>query len=351
MKISTLVTCFILILCSSVIGYGQYSYFEFESTLNNLITKKKNEAPIVFEIVKKSIIVNKSTQKKVANPTYQKINDELSILVNDSIQTADINKSKLTTYHKKNEIKQLINEYLNSKETFSQKKEKLISAQLLAQKINLDWLIYADDQINIANKSKFFVLKLNHLDLKVHLKKLVWKIDETNKRPTIEKPKLFTPEKVNSLRNQLNNTKPHQYIKGPTKPKKTSVLALGTEITNPDGIINGMFKNMGEYNVILKKINGKTVEQLISVKKVARLNRKKLNFVFDITATLLQKVSDNKLYLTANGFIDEYSLTKLSDQKKFKNKVKLPFKIYSTVNDRLIDSIILNHNRSRLTMK
>lgn len=350
MKIST---PFILVFsfCYSFMSYGQYSYFEFESKLNSLITKKKNEAPIVFEIVKKNITVNKSTQKKVDNPEYQNINIELRKLLNDSIQTAQINKNKLDTYNQKNKIKELLNKYLVSKEGFSIKKQKLIDAQLIAKKMNLNWLIYADDKINTTNKSKFFVLKLNHLDLKVHLKKIVWKINSENKKPIIESPKLYTPKKVNTLRDQLNITKPYKYIKGPIKPQRTRVLALGTEITNPDGIINGMFKNLGEYYVIQKKIKGKLLEQLISVEKVARLNSKKLNFVFDITATLLQKVSDQKLYLTASGFIDEYSLTKLSDQKKFKNKVKLPFKIYSTVNDRLIDSIILNHNKSRLTMK
>jgi len=340
----------LFILYSLTTVYGQYAVYEFKGNLNSLISKKKNEIPTVFEVIKGKISVKKKTpRKKVENPIYKNIDLELKELLKDSIQLVEDNRKKIDTYNTINSAKNLINQFIKSTKPYEIKKEKLIKAQLLADNNNLDVLIYADTKINAKNKSKFFVLKLNSLDLKVHLKKIVWKIESKNKKPDIKTPS--SPEKASELRKKLKTVNPYKYINGPSKLRDMSTLALGNEIKSPENIINGTFNNLGEYYVILKKINNQTFEQLISIDKVKSMDSKKLNFVFDITATLIQKTDNNKLYLVASGFIDEYSLTKLSQQKKFKDKIKLPFKIYSTVNDRLIDSIILSHNINRLSMK
>jgi len=256
----------LLLLVYSYISYGQYNTYEFKEVLNTLITEKRNEA-------------------------------------------------KTDSYKNMNTAKEYINQFISSAEPFEVKKEKLIKAQKIVDRSNLDLLIYSDEKINPENKSKFFI----------------------------------ESEKAKEVRKKLKSIKRYEFIDGPMRSKKISTLALGEEITRPDDIIDGVFKNRGEYYVIAKKTNNRVVEQLVSVEKIKSMDSKSYSLVFDITATLIQKLEDNSQYLVASGFINEYSLTKLSQSKKFKDKVKLPFKIYSTVNDRLIDSIILNHNIGRLS--
>lgn len=337
----------LLLLVYSYISYGQYNTYEFKEVLNTLITEKRNEAPIVFKVNKTNISTATKSKKKVETKLYKELNLELQEILKDSIKMAENNQQKTDSYKNMNTAKEYINQFISSAEPFEVKKEKLIKAQKIVDRSNLDLLIYSDEKINPENKSKFFILKIKSLDLKVHLKKIVWQIESKNKKPVVKKP--FESEKAKEVRKKLKSIKRYEFIDGPMRSKKISTLALGEEITRPDDIIDGVFKNRGEYYVIAKKTNNRVVEQLVSVEKIKSMDSKSYSLVFDITATLIQKLEDNSQYLVASGFINEYSLTKLSQSKKFKDKVKLPFKIYSTVNDRLIDSIILNHNIGRLS--
>ena len=46
----------------------------------------------------------------------------------------------------------------------------LVKAQVISSENNLGYFIYADSEINPKLKSKFFVLSMNKMDLKIHLK-------------------------------------------------------------------------------------------------------------------------------------------------------------------------------------
>jgi len=213
----------LFILYSLTTVYGQYAVYEFKGNLNSLISKKKNEIPTVFEVIKGKISVKKKTpRKKVENPIYKNIDLELKELLKDSIQLVEANRKKIDTYNTIDSAKNLINQFIRSTKPYEIKKEKLIKAQLLADNNNLDVLIYADTKINAKNKSKFFVLKLNSLDLKVHLKKIVWKIESKNKKPDIKTPS--SPEKASELRKKLKTVNPYKYINGPSKLRNPSAL-------------------------------------------------------------------------------------------------------------------------------
>lgn len=325
---------------------GQNITYEFNASLNKLISKKNNESPIAYHVKNKKVSKKVQSRQKRESLLYKNTLKALEIAKTDSINNAVKEKEKLARYNELNNIKGIINNFISSPKSYEAKKQKLVKAQKIASKYNLDVLVYADSDINSKNKSKFFMLKLNSLDLKIHLKKVLKKIESQNIKPD------FIPfnnsNAIKKAKNQLKNTKRYEFINGPLKTKIKNTLVLDNEVENPDLSINGTFEDLGEYYVLQNKINNQVIEELISIKKAKLLNLKKESFVFQVPATLIKKKDNGTTYLVASGFLNEYSVSKLSQQEKFKDKVSLPFRIYSSVNDRLIDSIIINYNQITL---
>ncbi len=337
---------FLFICCFK--GFCQSYSYDFNRKLITLISEKNNEIPTVFEVKKKELTTKISSKRKVESDIYKQSMLDLDLAIKDSLSVVKENKDRLEQYNQINEIKILINQFIASKEPYELKKLQLVKAQNIAVKTQSNYLIYADDKINPKHKTKYFVLRKRVLDLKVHLKKIVWKIENTNVKPNLIE--LEEKEKINQIKTKLKSTKQYEYINGPIKSKKKTLLALGKEITSPNKVIDGQFMGLGEYYVVLRKHAGKAYEELVSVEEI-NPSKTKEQLVFPISASLIKKRETGSLYLVATGFLDEYSLTNLSKKDKFKNKVKLPFKIYNTVNERLIDSIILDYNRVTLNLK
>ena len=151
-------------------------------------------------VEKKFKFVAAASKRKVLNKKYEALEAEISSLVADSIAYDAKFQNKLSEYSEVIEIKKLVESFLNSTKPYEIKKSKLIKAQKLALQHNVNELIYADSQINSQFKSKFFVLQLNKVDLKVHLKKISWRLDQMELVKPVKSPSSILNQRLQELR-------------------------------------------------------------------------------------------------------------------------------------------------------
>ena len=87
-------------------------------------------------------------------------------------------KSLNVKLHALEEITVYVNNYLNLKGSYELKKDELKDAQMVSDKYNLDYLLYADDETNSENEHQFIALTAKKSDMKSYLKGILENIDK-----------------------------------------------------------------------------------------------------------------------------------------------------------------------------
>lgn len=329
-------------------SYSQeYTELVFNNQLNNLVTEKLGYAPTVFEVDNKEYKSTTKTSSKRVTQAYKDAIELVKIAEKDSIEAAQNKDSELAKVHEIGKIKKNINKFLTSKDVYDAKKEMLIDAQKISNKYSLGYLIYADSQINKDYKSKFFVLSHNKLDLKIHLKKLLWKIDSNKNYPAAKVDNSLENNRLKQAREKFKSTKKYEIIQGKSNVRSYNVLTLGKDVINSEEQISGHFESLGEFYVVTAG-NGYKSEQLVPAKEVKAKKIKKENFVFEIPIVLIQHSITKSTYVVSPGFIEEYAINRIASQDKFKDRTSFPQKIYRNEEDKKFDSLIFDYNKSQI---
>ena len=208
---------------------------------------------------------------------------------------------------------------------------------------------YADSEINPKLKSKFFVLSMNKMDLKIHLKKVIWKMDAVKPEP--ENSNELQNENLKVAREKLQSTNKYEVIKNGPSTESYNVLALGTDVVEPEKKVSGYFKVLGEYYVVNSEKEGTNIEELVTVKEAQKKKVKEEDLVFAISVMLIQNIVDKTKYVVSPGFIDQYALNKIAEKEEFKGKTSFPDKVYRNQNDKLFDTLICEYNKLQITSK
>ena len=289
--------------------YGQQvAFFDMEPmhTLRKL--KEYKQSPLVYSVSEKQIKFTTPGKKtRVLNKNYKEIETQIISLENDSIQKEESFQLRLNKFAKVSKIKVLINEFLGSTKPFEVKKSKLITAQKLAHANRINELIYADNSINTALKSKFFVLKLNKLDLKVHLKKVTWRLDQMNLVEPSRKPSTLLDTRLKDLRAKKSSLKQYNYIA--TKPTVSVKNILVTNQLLNSNLLEGTFKQVGAFYIIQNDYNKNLKKgQVVTPKLVAKLGLDKKGFVGP-KQVLFQDAKSKKQYITESNFLERYAFS------------------------------------------
>lgn len=290
--------------------YGQQSaFFDLEPKHTQRKLKEYKQSPQVYAVNERQLKFTTSVAKKrIKNQEYEVLESEITSLENDSIQREMKYQFELGKFSQVSKIKILINDFLSSTKPYELKKEKLITAQKLAQSNNVNELIYADKSINTELKNKFFVLQLNKLDLKVHLKKVTRRLDQIDLVKPSRKPSALIDQRLKDLRTRKRGVKQYNYLA--SKPK--TVLKNGLITTNKIdniGLLEGQFKQVGFYYVLKNnfKLNFKK-GQLISAGDVAKFNLDKKGYVGP-SQVLFQNVKTKNKYITQSNFLNRYAFS------------------------------------------
>ncbi len=288
----TIFICSVLTFLTVCNTYSQEKHYEF----NRLNTRKQTlKGQSTSEIYSVSYVKTKGS----LNPEYTKLKSELEKVIADSIsKTANYFKA-LDKFNDLSTIKNKVIAFNNSSKSFRNKVTLLKEAQILASNYHIKDLFYSDKHINKDMKAGFLLLSLNPENMKVHLNKVLLKLDNKIKVP--EKP---TYESIVALREKLSRTKKIKDIKN-LKNKKG--YTLQNSIVPPEEI-TGNYSVVGEYFVLSKPTNRFLKDQLISKKTVLSLHITKAKLYTKEERVLIQNKRTKEMYLVDTSFLNGFSI-------------------------------------------
>lgn len=247
--------------------------------------------------------VKKTTKTiKVKNKEFAVLKNKIAVLNEEKNKAKETFHSLLKEYENKKIIADNVKQFLQSTQPFDTKKHLLKSSQILANKYNINELLYADKTINTKNKSKFLIYSLNAVDLKLHLRKVLPNLEsKIPQKPTLN----FDDTKLTQLENKLKNTQPFLFKEIPGKNIETKKMLTNGEVTD-HSLLAGEFKKVTTCLVITK--NYKNILSKNQVIEPQTLEQFDLN-INDLKykeLTLIQNTKNNHHYVVEDSFLKDF---------------------------------------------
>ncbi len=312
---------FIAVFFLSISLIAQKNVYEFHSNNTKVRMKKNNNFPMIYSVMNTSFEIKKRAKaRKVISQEYKNLNVEIESVVKDSISSGLKYQKSTEKLEALKKINTLISEYIGSSKPYELKVNKLVAAQKMADTYNLNQFIYADENLHPEKKAKFFILKLNSLDLKVHLKKITWELDKKVKNFKQAPKDQEADSKLKMLREKLKKTSKYQYIKQPFKVHVEEGLALDSSISDPT-IIVGVFEKVKDCYVLNKTYGIYQKGRIVSVDEAVKGKVPNNYFVDGSLKKLISDVDSDKMYVVENDFLNKYAL-KINGKYNYKSTIK-----------------------------
>ena len=298
-------------------GFAQEAIYEFNQKHTKTKANRFKDTPQIYTVTKQRLFYTIKPKIEIETEEYKIVTAEVNTLLKDSIKINSAYRNSLQKTKDLKKISQLINTFTSTPKPFEVKKHYLIEAQKLATKNGINELIYADDVINPDKKTKFKLLKIDKLDLKVQLKKVVWKCDNMAKNSTTP----VNPSKINSqmaaLREKQSNTKRYTYTIGDDKEVHKDTFATSKKI-NDISSIAGNFNSVDKFYV-MKMTYGKFVEsELVSKKDVLKYNIPQKFLKDGERKVLLKNMDTGDLIIADDNYMKKY-VFKINGQFQYSN--------------------------------
>lgn len=316
-------------------GYSQHTtFFNLEPKHTQRKLKEYDQSPVVYKVAEKEFkFIAAASKKRVENKEFKELELEITALENDSIQREEQYKIKLSKFSQVSKIKVLINDFISSTKPYELKKEKLVTAQKIANTHGIDELIYADNSINSNLKSKFFVLQLNKLDLKVHLKKVTWRLDKMDLVKPVRKPSALINQRLKDLRARKRNVRQYKYIA--SKPKTIMKKGLVTMNEFSPSVIEGQFVNLGTYYIVKNDYKHIFKKGQLLDGEVARKYKLASQGFVGAKQLLMQDTRTKEKFVTNSDFLNRYAFSingkfnsKASEDKLNSGATKTAYAVY-----------------------
>ena len=285
--------------------FAQDAVYEFNEKHTKTKANRYKSTPEIYSVTEQKLAYTIKPKIKIETDEYKSITSEINSILNDSISINTAYNNSLQKVKELKRISQLINTFIANPKPFEVKKHYLIEAQTLASKHNLNELIYADDLINPEKKTKFRLLKIDKIDLKVQLKKAVWKCNTTVKN--IVAP--INPSKINSqmavLRKKQLHTKRYTYTIGSDKEVFKNGLAISSKI-NDISSITGNYNSVNKF-YIMKSTYGKFVQnELVSKSDIMKYGIPKRFLKDEERKVLLKNIDTGELVIADDHYVKKY---------------------------------------------
>lgn len=321
----------IVVILSQMV-FGQNNVYKIDPIHTNRKVKELNFEPVIHMVKFKEVqIISGGVKRRIVNLPYVLLEKEIEALKEENIVLQIAFEKGYKRYNDLEEMKSSITKFLNSNSDFDSKKGLLIKAQSLALENGISELIYADESINRIKKTKFMLLKMNKLDLKVHLKRISWKLNSM----VIQEPiKETAKEELLAARiNQLANMPKYKYSKTKEFKTKKSGLYLDQKVPSAN-VLKGDFVMVGKYYILKTEVGnefkkGEIVDsqEAISNQLAKKGAVGKQKFLFKNKATNVIYISDidflNNYAFTINGKFNKYIAIDTSSSSYLDKGVKL----------------------------
>lgn len=223
----------------------------------------------------------------------QPLQNELQLLINDSILKKTQFDTALAKFNDVSLIKNKVSAFLNSQESFGNKVRFLKEAQILALKHKMTDLFYSDNDINKEMKAGFLLLSLNPSDSETHLNKILARLD---KMTAPEKP---TYASTTELRKKLSH-------------EKTTIGSMvKNDVVAPEELI-GDFIIGSSYYVLNMASHGLLKDQLVSKETVLNLGLPTKKLHFSQEKVLIINKQTKEMFLADSKFIETFSISTIT---------------------------------------
>ncbi len=297
----------IISLVLSQIVFGQQDVYKIDPLHTNRKLKELNFEPELYSVVFKDVqFISEGKRQRVLNPSYIVLKREIEELNEENAVLLEDFEEKYKKYTDVEKIKSSINKFMSSESGFEIKKNFLIEAQKLALENGINELIYADASVNPTKKSKFLLLKLNKLDLKVHLKRVSWKLNALTTSLPLKDTK--TEELLKTKQNQLENTRKYNYIETEAIKTQKSGLFLANKLESVKSL-KGEFVSVGEYFILKEDIHHKFKKGEIVDHEVVISNQLINKGMVGDPKMLFKNTITNAVFLGNINFLRQYAFT------------------------------------------
>jgi hypothetical protein len=257
---------------------------------------KYQNAFSIYKVTSQEIDIPIYDTSYVETETYSNLKLKLDELKQDSIKREEEYLINLSDHNEFSSIITKINIFLNSNEKFKVKKINLLKAQQIADKFNVDYLIYADKSINQKHSADFFSLKLDKVALKNHLNKIKNDVPRQSVKPL--KPSSFSYSQLNSTRTQLSRVEKYEQKLTQKGTTKAVGYILGNQIEDLT-TISGTFKVIGDYYIMKYDYNIYIQNQLVE-KEIIEENNLRKYIRYQSKSLMKDESSGVFLYGTSN---------------------------------------------------
>lgn len=298
---------FCLLFVSHVCIGQQNSSKELSPQYTVPIKKEIKEEPIIYRVHEASF--EKTTVAEVVpilNEDYARLERNIRIFEKDSIYYNNILQAAIEKQNDLLKMRTMINEFIVSSENFDDKKEKLISAQKLADKYNLSELIYADNAINSKNSTDFLILRIDDEFLNRHLKRVIWHIQDLFVALPSTNAKVIN-KNLQNLRLALKGTEKYRYSTGKNKSIIRDGMVISDKFDNSE-FFKDNFEQLGPHFIVYNEFEDKFQKGELIDKNTALKNN--LISVSNSGGSweLFKQKNTGRLYLVDFNFVDEEAL-------------------------------------------
>ena len=307
--ITALVTYTIL---APAILLSQEKKFVLKSHTTEEKLQTLDKEPTLFHVTEREITTSVKAQEVKESEKYLEVKRELSLLEFEYL--GDIEPEEVIELKKFNSIPRIIEQlesFNNSTLNFTLKKNYLIEAQQLIAESNLTYLTYADDKINTRSAPAFSIIKKDPMDLKIHLKRIIWDLEKkapimlteevANNTESTSIP-INVQKDIDSLRNELTTIQRYITVKNIDESYTRKVFMLQAKVSHT-GSLTGTFVEVADsYYVMGYDYQKFKRNELISYSLMKKEGLTGKQMEFKEAKRLIRHTGTNEHYLVPSDF-------------------------------------------------
>ncbi len=323
----------ILFLSNDVLA--QEHIFELKSYNTNRKIRQYNRTPEIYHVTHKettTVVVKKNERQ---TKEYKELKNQIARLkkTQEGMNNLPTSVPVQKTYNSVPEIIEQIQKYNESALSYGLKKKYLLKAQQLIDRSELSHLVYADSRIHPDKITKFSSLTKNPLDLKIHLKRVIWDLENTrpilvadanNSAPSVNTDSLaIIKDQLASLEEKLKTTQRYETINNGEKSYTRMAYLLQAKVASPTSLFGTFELEKGDYYVMGYDYKKFKRDELLDAVTMKKYGIKPKQMTFSKAKKLIHNSATNEYYLVSQEFKTLFAYLKpttaLATNRVYKN--------------------------------
>jgi|GEM_PF-5424533 len=254
----------LIILCCGTVStacFSQNKTYTFNKTRTSQVLQ--TFMPGSFEVYKvsyKEVSIPLYDTINTLTPEYAQLKNDLDKLSNDSAAYTKKHQTELEKYNDMEKAAKNIDDFANSSQKYKDKSHLLAEAQATFTKYNLDYWVYADNNINSDKKREFNMMRLSESNFSNHLRKAYSKVASTLSPDNKADRLSYSFGTIRSKMNRIQKFQTSYKENGKTKQIKAYIIDSKVEDLT---LIEGVFTIIGQFYALQENTVEYIKDQLV----------------------------------------------------------------------------------------